>query len=40
MEMNINERYGFVGIGSMGGNVATTFNLKGYQIMVAEYRTI
>ena len=21
MEMNINERYGFVGIGSMGGNV-------------------
>lgn len=36
MEMNINERYGFVGIGSMGGNVATTFNLKGYQIMVAN----
>ena len=28
MEMNINERYGFVGIGSMGGNVATTFNLR------------
>lgn len=36
MEKNIKERYGFVGIGSMGGNVAATFHEKGYSIMVAN----
>ena len=36
MEKNIKERYGFVGIGSMGGNVATTFHEKGYSILVVN----
>lgn len=36
MEKNIKERYGFVGVGSMGGNLATSFHGKGYQIMVAN----
>lgn len=36
MENNVKERYGFVGLGSMGGNIAITFHLKGYQSMVAN----
>ena len=36
MKEDIKGRYGFVGIGSMGGNEATTFHVKGYQVMVAN----
>lgn len=36
MENNVKGRYGFVGLGSMGGNSAITFHTKEYQIMVAN----
>lgn len=36
MTKQINERYGFTGIGSMGGNVAKCFYIKGYPVMAAN----
>ena len=36
MEKNVKERYGFVGLGSMGGNEVSTFHVKGYSVMVAN----
>lgn len=36
MENNVKKRYGFVGLGSMGGNEASTFYIKGYPVMVAN----
>lgn len=36
MNENIKGRYGFVGLGSMGGNVATAFYIKEYPVMVAN----
>ena len=36
MEMNVKERYGYVGFGNMGGNQAKPFYVKGYPVMVAN----
>lgn len=36
MEKNVKERYGFVGLGSMGGNEATTFHIKEYPVMAVN----
>lgn len=36
MESNVNGRYGFVGLGSMGGNCAIKFYSKNYPCMVAN----
>lgn len=36
MECNEKQRYGFVGLGSMGGNVVSSFYIKGYLSMVAN----
>lgn len=33
---NVNGRYGFVGLGQMGGNVAKSIHVKGYPIMAAN----
>lgn len=34
--MNVKERYGFVGLGQMGGNEAKSIHLKGYPVMAAN----
>lgn len=34
--MNIKERYGFVGLGQMGGNVVKSIHVKGYSVMAAN----
>lgn len=34
--MNIKERYGFVGLGQMGGNVVKSIHAKGYSVMAAN----
>ena len=34
--MNVKERYGFVGLGQMGGNEAKSIYLKGYPVMAAN----
>lgn len=36
MDKNIKARYGFVGLGSMGGNGATIFHVNNYPVMVAN----
>ena len=34
--MNVNGRYGFIGLGQMGGNVVKSIHAKGYSVMAAN----
>ena len=34
--MSVNGRYGFIGLGQMGGNVVKSIHAKGYSVMAAN----